>query len=79
MIRLFKNKLISKSFIELQIRKMSNSKKVLVFLATGAEEMEVCITVDVLRRVGFDVKLAGVNGEFFESFFKSSFEINLLE
>jgi uncharacterized protein (UPF0128 family) len=61
MIRLFKNKLIS-SFFELQIRKMS--KKALVFLATGAEEMEVVITVDVLRRGGFDVKLAGVNGTY---------------
>lgn len=34
--------------------------RVLVLLATGAEEMEVTITVDVLRRAGADVTLAGL-------------------
>ena len=38
------------------------STKALVFLATGAEEMETVITVDVLRRAGINVVLAGVNG-----------------
>ncbi|XP_076451866.1 Parkinson disease protein 7 homolog [Babylonia areolata] len=35
----------------------------LVFLAEGAEEMETVITVDVLRRAGIDVTLAGLSGE----------------
>jgi protein DJ-1 len=38
-------------------------KKALVFLATGAEEMETVIIVDVLRRASIDVTLAGVDGE----------------
>ncbi len=36
--------------------------RVLVLLAAGAEEMEVTITVDVLRRAGVEVLLAGVDG-----------------
>jgi protein DJ-1 len=36
--------------------------RVLVLLAPGAEEMETVIVVDVLRRAGFDVVLAGVDG-----------------
>lgn len=36
--------------------------RVLVPLAAGAEEMEVVIVVDVLRRAGFDVLLAGIAG-----------------
>ena len=39
------------------------SAKVLVILATGAEEMETVISVDVLRRGGLEVVLAGLNGE----------------
>ncbi|KFD51836.1 DJ-1 family protein [Trichuris suis] len=39
------------------------SKKVLVLLADGSEEMEVIITVDVLRRGGLDVLLAGLGGD----------------
>jgi protein DJ-1 len=39
------------------------SKKALIFLATGAEEMETVITADVLRRAGIDVTLAGINGK----------------
>jgi protein DJ-1 len=35
---------------------------VLVLLAAGAEEMEVAITVDVLRRAEIEVVLAGVDG-----------------
>ncbi|XP_033764203.1 protein/nucleic acid deglycase DJ-1-like [Pecten maximus] len=36
--------------------------KALVLLAVGAEEMETVITVDVLRRGGVDVTLAGLAG-----------------
>jgi protein DJ-1 len=36
--------------------------RVLVLLAEGAEEMEVVITVDVLRRAGIEVLLAGIHG-----------------
>lgn len=39
------------------------AKKVLVILAPGAEEMETVISVDVLRRGGLEVVLAGLNGE----------------
>ena len=37
--------------------------RALVLLAQGAEEMEVTITVDVLRRGGVDVVLAGLDGD----------------
>ena len=37
--------------------------KALVLLATGAEEMETVITVDVLRRGGVEVLVAGVEGD----------------
>ena len=36
------------------------SKKALVLVADGSEEMETVIVVDVLRRGGVDVTLAGV-------------------
>jgi protein DJ-1 len=39
------------------------TKRALVLLAEGAEEMEVTITVDVLRRAGVDVVLAGLDGD----------------
>ena len=39
------------------------ANKALVFLAEGAEEMETVITVDILRRAGIDVTLAGLNGD----------------
>ena len=39
------------------------AKKVCVILAPGAEEMETVISVDVLRRGGLEVVLAGLTGE----------------
>jgi protein DJ-1 len=36
--------------------------RVLILLASGAEEMEVVIVADVLRRAGLEVTLAGVDG-----------------
>jgi protein DJ-1 len=38
------------------------AKRALVLLAEGAEEMETVITVDVLRRGGIEVFLAGIAG-----------------
>jgi protein DJ-1 len=40
----------------------ASTPRVLVLLAEGAEEMEVTIIVDVLRRGGIEVVLAGVGG-----------------
>ncbi len=37
-------------------------KRALVVLAEGAEEMEVVVVVDVLRRAGVEVDLAGLDG-----------------
>jgi protein DJ-1 len=39
------------------------TKRALVILAEGAEEMETIITVDVLRRAGVEVVLAGLDTE----------------
>lgn len=39
------------------------SPRALVLLAEGAEEMEVAIVVDVLRRAHVDVTLAGLDGQ----------------
>lgn len=41
---------------------MASEKSALVILATGAEEMETVITVDVLRRAKINVTLAGLEG-----------------
>ena len=38
------------------------TQRALVLLAQGAEEMETTIIVDVLRRAGVEVQLAGVDG-----------------
>jgi protein DJ-1 len=41
---------------------MTATKRVLIPLAHGAEEMEAVILADVLRRAGIEVVLAGVDG-----------------
>jgi len=38
-------------------------KKVLVFIAQGSEEMEAVIVIDILRRAGIDVLIAGESWE----------------
>ena len=57
--RLFRFQNLVSSF---RVLRNMSTKTALVFLATGAEEMETCITVDVLRRAGIEVKLAGIHG-----------------
>jgi len=42
---------------------LNMTKKALVFLAEGSEEMETVITVDTLRRAGIEVTLAGLSGD----------------
>lgn len=41
--------------------------KVIVFIADGFEETEALCPVDVMRRAGIDVVLAGVEGEYIKS------------
>lgn len=42
--------------------KVLNMKKAVIFLTDKAEETEVVITIDILRRAGVEVIIAGVNG-----------------
>ena len=42
---------------------MAAARKALVILATGAEEMETVISVDVMRRAKIDVTLAGLDSD----------------
>lgn len=53
-MQLLRNNLKSVNFSSM------SSKKALVFLAPGAEEMEFVIAVDVLRRGGIEVTVAGL-------------------
>lgn len=66
LIKLLENKpatVISGRFRIFEKRLSSNmSKTALVILAQGAEEMETVITVDMLRRGGVTVTLAGLDG-----------------
>ncbi|XP_013779462.1 protein DJ-1zDJ-1-like isoform X2 [Limulus polyphemus] len=42
---------------------MTNSKSALVILADGAGELEAVMLIDVMRRGGITVKIAGLEGE----------------
>ena len=43
--------------------KLNKMKKIIVFLATGFEEIEAITPLDVWRRAGFEVKTISVTGE----------------
>ncbi|XP_075679589.1 protein dj-1beta-like [Dermatophagoides pteronyssinus] len=62
-LQLLKNKLIFNHFDyqRQQFYSIMSTKKALVILTEGAEEMELVITADVLRRAQIDTTIAGLN------------------
>ena len=44
---------------------MTSTKRALVCLAPGFEEIEFTAPVDILRRGGVDVKIASILGQYF--------------
>ena len=52
---------------------------VYVFLANGFEETEALVTVDVLRRAGYEVKTVGVGGEYIAGSHNITVKTDVLE
>ena len=56
---------------------MTSTKRALVCLAPGFEEIEFTAPVDILRRGGVDVKIASILGQYFSSlvYFPTGFKL----